>query len=217
MNAKLNRQQAFRERILGNDPLPVSPAASWAWVEVANATPAPTPPPAIAVAEVSDAGEGRYFQEDFVRGKIENWAGRPAGGQGHPLVVSETMAARMELRRGSTIPIDHTDADITARTFVAMDERMAAVLQWYHTSGLSLADIAKEVSVSYTECRRLVTQGHVTFVDEWTRQAHRLRDELRRLAPALDPSRDATPAIALPRPDPWGKPPKTPAGKPRQC
>lgn len=203
------KKQAMRTRILGNDELPARVSCSWAWVEAElepePAVPAPAIQKSSALPHV-DAGEGRYYREDFVRGKIESWARRPAGGQHHPLVVSEAMAARIEGNRGSVIPVDPTEADITARTFVAMDERMARVLQWYHTSSLRIGAIAKEVGTSYTECRRLLEQGHVVFVDEWETQRQRLLDVLRRMAPAVDPSRDAIPQIADARLDPWRRP-----------
>lgn len=155
-----------------------------------------------------------YFNEDWVRGKIENWHGRPAGGQSHPLLVSEIESLRREVRRmqSSPVPVDHTDADITSRTLLAIDEQMAHVLMAYHTTTLTLGRIAYDMGVSRTECSRLVSQGHVDFCEEWERQKYLLRDELRRLAPAVDPSAKAEPQVALERDKPtnskWVTPPE---------
>lgn len=197
-------RKRIRGRLLADGPKG-APVETGSWVEVA--TPAFVPAPVVRelhVPELDDAAKRtRYFNEDFVRGKIENWDGRPAGGGGsHMLVVCESMAARMEARRGSKIPVDFTDADVTARTFEAMDERMASTLQWYHTSSKIITAIAKEVGVSYTECRRLLEQGHVVFCEEWERQRHRLNAELKALAPGVDPSRNAVPEVAKEREQP---------------
>lgn len=200
---KEKRRQMFRARILGNAPPPPPEPAYKLIALPASPLPGPKVKPVVCSYLDDVDGDERYFNEAFVRGKIENWAGRPAGGgQSHPLVVSEAMAAQLELRRGSLMPVDHTDADITSMTLVSLTEPMSLALIWFHTSNRRMAEIAKEVGVSYTECRRLLVQGHVDFSEEWERQKHRLNAGLRSLAPEVDPSRDAVPMVAEERPKP---------------
>lgn len=207
-----DRKKVFRERILGSTtPLPRSQHLAAEWVETADPPIAPIAPVLIAkplripVIEPVPAGS-RYHNEDFVRGKIENWAGRPAGGQHHSLLVDELDAMRAEMRAESRMPTDCTDADVTSRTLAALPARVAWALIRYHTTRLTLQQIALTCGVSIRPIHDALTQGHVDFTTRWEDEKHRLNAELRSLAPAVDPSRDAVPLVPLPRDKPQSGP-----------
>lgn len=209
-----NRKQEFRERILGTSaPLPSSRSLTEVWVESAASPvthiPASHIPasevPRIQVIEPVPAGT-RYHNEDFVRGKIENWAGRPAGANHAGLVLDEEAAQRIEILKQSVVPTDHTDADVTNRTLSALGLGVARVLISFHTTRLTLQQIANKVGVSYGTCHARLTQGHIDFTERWEDEKQRLNTELRSLAPAVDPSINAAPMRTLPRDKPVSGP-----------
>lgn len=215
----MNVKQLFRARILGDStPLPRANRVE-TWVEVADTLAPPVLPAAdeVKVPQITVVQGGqRYFNENFVRGKIENWAGRPAGGQRDAFVPDEETAARFEVRAESCMPVDHTDADVTARTLASMPDRVVYVLIMYHTSQRTIAQISKECHVCIGTCHADLVRGHSEFTTRWEDERHKLNAELRSLAPVIDPSLDAVPVVPLPRDKP-AIAPVTISRDPRQC
>lgn len=198
----VDRRAEFRERLLGNGAVPIAQPTAYEYVEQ---TDAPTDPvrvvDAVVVPVLDDipAGDG-YYNEKFVRGKIENWAGRPAGGDHHAFVDCEVKAARIEARMAASFgPIDHTDADITGRTLAALGEEVKFVLEKFHTTTATLQEIADAAGIAYGTCHARLTQGHVDFSVQWKDEWLRLTAELRGMSPAVDPSANAVPLVPLPR------------------
>lgn len=143
----------------------------------------------------------QYYGEDFVRGKIENWANRPSGPQRGTGLKSVWVSIQRAAKRGTAAPImgDPTDAEVTTRTLNALEGITSTLLVLFHTTDRTLKEMARQVQVSTTGARRRLEQGHVDFCEAWQVQHDTYREELRVMHLARTQLADVVPTLAAPR------------------